>query len=52
MNLNKMNPYGHAIPLHIKHNYISFIDAKPLITYLATCENPWHGKLKQFYLDY
>jgi hypothetical protein len=25
---------------------------KLLITYLATRKNPWHGKLKQFYLDY
>ncbi len=30
MNLNKMNPYGHAIPLHINHNFISFIDAKTI----------------------
>jgi hypothetical protein len=25
-----MNPYGHAIPLHIKHNLIKFIDAKTM----------------------
>ncbi len=30
MNCNKMNPYGHAIPLHIKHNLIKFIDAKTI----------------------